>query len=276
MKNVDYNLHSDGIQLRIDVKTYTILVSDSEYFGYRSINALINDVVSSYTEAYIALIESSHRDFDNIASSYAIDDLTKQKMINDLLVLEFKKSQISSHKSKALKIHVNSKNEHDFMLLIQRTKCYENHIGFPEVIRDILTKYCKYSRAEREMLIFKPIFERLSRSLKNHHQVELYLGDRSVVVFNPYLFINPLDEEGTYILGEYMDQKADAIPLHKIKKVIESSTTSIISESTRKIYQEITSTKFNYKFYSDLASDNILDTVKMLKSLSNMLGLLNQ
>ena len=263
---------AENIQLRIDQLTYNILKSDSEYFQFKGLNTLINQVVSSFAFTYISKFEENLLSIKIILERYGVAPSIKEDIARDLLVDKFRGEDNTLKKDRAIKIHVNSSNESDFLYLYQKTAFYNNQVGFPEVVRSILYEYCKLSKAQREIILFSDTYEKIQNALSNKIMLELYLADKSVVQFNPYAFMNPLDDEGNYLFGEYDDSSPYAIPLHKIKKTIHLSSSSKISNKTIQLYQDTISTKFNYKELSELASDNILETVRMLKSLSYLLG----
>jgi hypothetical protein len=274
--NDTYMNDLDDIQLRIDQNTFDILYSDYEYFGYRGINSLVNDVIVIYSKTYINELEIKHKHMFHAFHGYDIDEDIQKIIIRNMMVLEFKSRHKQSKKTKALKIHINAKNENDFLYLLQKSSFYQNEIGFPEIIRDILVSYSIFSRAQRELILFDDIYQKLHEALSKQTQVELYLDDRKIITFSPYHFINPLDDEGNYIMGEHVNSKTDAIPLFRIKKVMQLNTPYLIHDHTKKMHQEIKSTKFSYHQLSLLASSQILEKVQMLKVLSQSLVSKNQ
>lgn len=262
----------ENIQLRIDQFTYDILHSDSEFFQYRGLNSLINAIVSFSVHEFVKEFESSRLSISNVLTRYKLSDSIKDNLLRDLLVNEFRNAESKLKKNRAIKVHVNTNCEEDFMYLSQKASLYSNQVSLSEIIRHLLTTYSKKSRSQREIVLKGLVYEKIKRALVNKQKVELYMSDYDIMIFNPYAFINPLDDEGNYIMGEHDNHRADAIALHTINKVIILNSPSTISDQTISLYDQTTNTKFNYSLLSQLASNNILETVQNLKVLSNTLN----
>lgn len=262
-------IYSENMQLRIDQLTYDILYSDYQYFGFKSMNLLINHIISRYAKSYIKELERKQDSISNILNNYLSDHYKKNHLLKDLLTDHFKQQENIEKKNKALKIHVNSSHEYDFIYIMKKTEIYQNDIGFPEIIRDILYKYSKMSRAQRELVLYQDIYHRINHAIEKKHAIELYIDNHIYKVFHPYRFIHPLDDEGYYILGETLGQRTEAIPLHMIKKTIELIETSQTSTETIRLFKEMNETKFSYSILAKASSTNIIETVKFLKELSH-------
>lgn len=262
----------ENIQIRLDEQTFAILKSDTEFYGFRGLNALLNHIVTTYATDYAAAYHARYNQVIDILKQHHIIDSIQSIIAHELIASEIKSTVMSSKKSKAVKIHLNQANETDFLYLVQETLLLQPLIGFPEIIRDLIIRYTKQSRVQREIILYREVYLDILAALKRNVQVVLYLENNQVIQIHPYAIIHPLDEEGNYLMGEDDDYKIEAFPLFRIKKLVLKTIPAHHSSQIVALHQEIISTSFNYQQLAILSSNNILEKVQMLKNLTHYLS----
>jgi len=255
------------IQVYIDHDTYVTIEQDKSFFKMKSINFLVNKIIeSSYVnqrEQYfksIKIIEETlkRRNFDNELSKEISSEILRKN------IFTIDKGKL---KTKRLVVYIVNQFKEVFVDIEKdRINKYFESIELKDIIRDILTNYSRHSRAQREIMLFADNYKELSNSLLEN-EVRITLSDSSLILFEPYGFINPFDNESTYILGKDMYGNTKSFRLCNIENVIRITTKKKFPESKDLLdkMKEVQTNPLNLDNLVNLIEDdNVLNIIDKL------------
>lgn len=208
----------ENIQVLIDRETNSTLRSDHDFFNTKSLNALVNRIVHNsipdFLEENKKLSESIKMEFtDHIKNDELSNNITSH-ILGNLL----KNSDDSMEKEVKLNIYViKAPYQPSFLKLksyIENDKTID--IGLNKVIRILLKRYSKLSRANREILAHKESYD-IIRNAGKEFQISIHTKANKNIILNPYDFFNPLDHESIFLFGTDEHGAIKTIRLSNIK-----------------------------------------------------------
>jgi hypothetical protein len=259
---------------RVPLNTFHILQSDTQLFGIKSLNSLLNQIFVNFFE----LFKNDYINYRSIQNIIKEELNTPFPISNDSAtnitkkVIEIFNHNLIKTRTKLISFTASKDSIHIFKRIISNALLDEPSLRF--LMKSLTIAYSNLSTIEKEKIIFKKHFEILQKAIKNKNKIKIkykHTGIPYTTCYDPYDIIEAQNDFGNIVCVKDSPNKLVRMHLRFITNIeIQPNSTF---KNDKKIEQRIKEYKDNGY---NVIDQNTIDIIAQLISNKTYLNLFSK